>query len=181
MDAAMRGRRWIVPCIVLALLPGSIVAQEKPDFSGEWVLVTTTNSALNSAAELTVRQSFGRTSVLGVPMDVPLITLTLARHFPSGSRSETYTVGTIGGTVAGEAAGQARDSPRPETRFSSKWDGDRLVITTASYRGSPREFEPDTEYEEAWWLDPQDRLVIRVAERLSGGESMSATVTYQRR
>jgi hypothetical protein len=178
---AARGRMWIGPCIVLALLAASTAAQERPDFSGEWVLVTTTNSALGSAPELTVRQSFHRTSVFGVPMDVPFVTLTLERHFPTGSRSETYNVGAIGGTVAGEVVGQRRDTLRPETRFSSKWDGDRLVITTASYRGSPREFEPDIEHEEAWWLDSQDRLVVRVAERLSGGESKSATVTYRRR
>jgi hypothetical protein len=163
--------------VAQAEVAGKAAAPDKPDFLGQWVLVNPTVSAANVPQELTVHESIERRSVRGATIDPPLITLTIERQTTSGTRSQTYNVGTEGGIVVGVTNGQ---STRP--RFSVKWDGDRLVIIVIE-RGSSgsTDSRSDVERQEVWSLDGQDRLFIVVTERGSGVGPRTSSFTYQRR
>jgi hypothetical protein len=179
----------LVPCsfpllvITLACLglspqgSGTPAARAKPDFTGQWVLVTPPEAAGDAAPELSVRQWFEHTtSVRGDPIDLPRV--TIERQFQGGVRSETYRIGVIEGTVGGVAAGVS--VPSWQTRFAVKWDGDRLVIETGRYFGSPREKGPYSEHGEVWDLDPQGRLVMTITDRDSTTESRTIELTYRK-
>jgi hypothetical protein len=159
--------------VAQAAATGRVAAPGKPDFSGQWVLVNSTDSATSVAHELTVHESIARQSVQGATIDPPLITLTFERQATSGTRSQTYTVGTEGGIVGGVTSGQST-----RTRFSVKWEDDRLVIDTRSY--SESDSGPYVKREEVWSLDAQDRLFIAVTERASGIEPKTSSFTYRR-
>jgi hypothetical protein len=147
-------------------------AQDTADFLGHWVLLNPSDVASDIAQELTVRQSFER----------HVNVITIERRATSGVRSETYTIGTVGGVVGGlvsrSGRGSGPDGQIMETRFSTKWDGNRLVIQTGSYSGPTLESGPYTEHDEVWSLDPEGRLSITVTDRSSDAEPRTANLTY---
>lgn len=169
-------------CILAWSVAPAISAQDKPDFSGQWVLVSPINGAANAARTMTVRESFKRESVNGTPMDFPLITLAVERRSDSGVHSEVYTVGTVGGIVGGTAAstGTGTASQSPRTRFSTAWDGDTLVIDIR-YAGRPVDSGAESEHKEIWSLAPQGVLLILTTDRNPGTEPTTTTLTYRRR
>jgi hypothetical protein len=63
-----------------SVLAGDSVAQSRPDFSGQWVLVSLIDFPSNIAQELTVRQTEQNTSIRGVPLNPPLTTLAIERR-----------------------------------------------------------------------------------------------------
>lgn len=176
--------QWSFPLLAPALASiagwsqglGTTAAQEKPDFTGQWVLVTLPEAAGDAAAELSVRQWFEHaTSAPGVPFEIPHV--TIERQFKSGARSETYRFGT-GGTVGGITAGAS--VPGWRTLYTVKWDGNRLVIETGRYFGSPHEKGPYSEHGEVWALDPRGRLVMTITDRDSTTESRTTELTYRK-
>ena len=95
----------------------------RPDFSGEWVLVTASGSNAKQASALTVRQTVTRTTVRGEPMTPWFSSITVVRRFKSGAVSETRDIGIIGGTVPGSPAGAS--SPKGDwTTMAVEWRGD---------------------------------------------------------
>lgn len=177
----MRKTPWsfVLPLLIAAAVAG----QDKPDFSGRWVLENPADSASDIARSLTVRQSIVRTTARGTPMEPFLKDLTVEREFSTGARSESYQIGVVGGVVGGvDRTGRAGpDGQNRETRFSVRWDGNRLVIETGTYSGPTRESGPYTEHTEVWSLDAESRLVMTVTDRRSGAESSTRTLTYRRR
>jgi len=159
------------------------VAQAKPDFSGNWVLVSPSDAAANVAQELTVRQWVERrTSVRGKPVDFILV--TIARQSKSGLRSESYQIGLGRGTVGGvdrTGRGPGPNGEVPGTEVLTKRDGDRLVIESSSYSGATREAGPYTERKEVWSLDAEGALFITTTERSSDVEPWTTNLTYRRR
>ena len=130
---------------------------------------------------MTVLESFKRESVLGTPIDPPLITLAVERRLNSGVHLDLYVVGTIGGTVAGVGnTGTGIRSESDQTRFSTTWDGDRLVIQIR-YSGRPVDAGADSERKEVWSLDAQGSLLLTATERGPGTEPTTATLVYRRR
>ena len=89
-------RMLFASCILAWSVAPAISAQDKPDFSGDWILVSPVNGASNAPRTMTVRQSFKRESVKGTPIDPPLITLAVERRLNSGVHSELYTIDTEG-------------------------------------------------------------------------------------
>lgn len=172
-------------CLVLLLLiAASVRAQDKPDFSGHWVLENPQEFTSDIARALTVRQSIEGSTARGTPMEPFFSDLTVEREFSTGARSESYQIGVVGGVVGGvdrAGPGAGPDGHSPQTRFAVRWDGNRLVIETGTYSGPTRESGPYTEHTEAWSLDAQSRLVITLTDRRSGGESATRTLTYRRR
>ena len=162
----MRMTFW--SCVLALVVGGAAAAQDKPDFSGQWVLVGPNESVLNIAQELAVRQS----------IEVPFTILTVEQRFKSEMRSQSYKIGIIGGTVSVDRSGSGSGS---RTHFSVTWDGDRLVIETGSHSGPTPESGRYTEHKEVWSLDVRDRLVMAVTDRGSGAEPTTTTLTYQRR
>ena len=176
----MRTLLW--PLLLTPLVAVGLAAQDKPDFSGNWVLQDPPQPGVDIPRTLAIRQPLQRTTVLGKPMPPAFLHLTIERHFESGVSAETYHVGTEGGTVSG-IVGDGRsvqDVNRARSRVSVRWDGDRLQIETGRYSGPTRDSGPYTEHTEVWWLDEQGRLLITVVDRRSDSELATRTLTYRR-
>jgi len=152
----------------------SMAREKRPDFSGRWILAPGIASASNVPAALTVRQS----------LEPPFRILRVDRRFANGLRSDTYRVGPEGGTAAGGVDASGRGTgPNGEpttTRFSTRWEGDRLVMENGRHSGRTRESGPYTEHAEVWWLEG-GRLHITITDRSSGGDPTTASAVYRRR
>jgi hypothetical protein len=169
--------RFDIPLSVVIVLTASVAAQNRPDFSGNWILVSPQNS--NGAQTMTVRETFARTSVSGAPIEPPLITLAVERRSASGVRSDRYTIGVVSGTTSGVIgnAGAGVGDHTPQTRSSTTWDGDRLVIETRSWTVDDRSY---SDHKEVWWLDAQGALLISVTDE-DPGDRKTTTLLYRRR
>jgi hypothetical protein len=176
-------RTHLVSCIVVLLIVRASSAQDKPDFSGNWILVSPIDAGLNAAQTMTVHESFKRESVQGTPIDPPLITLAVDRRVNGSVRSELYTIGTIGGTVGGVVGntGTGLRGQSRETRFSTGWDGDRLVIQITTDSGHVADAEGEPEHKEVWSLDAQGALLLIITDRASGMGLTTTTLLYRRR
>jgi len=173
-------RMHLAVCVLVLLLEGATAAQDRPDFSGTWILVNPSGSASSAAQMLTVHQSFTRESVRGTPIDPPLITLAVERHSSGGVHSDLYTIGLIGGTVSGVSGNTVGTGlgGRAQTRFSTTWDGDRLVIEN-SYLGRPGDAVSSSAHKEVS-LDAQGTLSLVVTDRSTGTEPITTNLIYRR-
>lgn len=167
----------------LLLQAAAPAAQDKPDLTGRWVIESPPDAAPEVALALTVTRSIARPNVTGGPMPPSFTDLTVDRQLASGIRSDTYQIGVSGGVVGGvdrNGRGTGPNGRSPETRFSVRWDGNRLVIETDRYSGPTRESGPYTEHAEVWRLDEGGRLVITLTDRGSGVAPTTRTLTYRR-
>ena len=166
----------IAPFILILLVGQAVSAQDKPDFSGDWILVNRSDAPSSAAQSISVHESFKRESVRGTPVDPPLVTLLVERRINGTVHSELYTVGTISGTVGGTVFGGQRE----QTRFSTSWDGDRLVIEVR-YSGRPVDAGAFSEHKEVWSLDvAQGVLLLAVTEKAPGTEPTTTDLIYRR-
>ena len=169
-------RMHLASCILVLLVGQAASPQDKPDFSGDWILVNRSDAPSNAAQSISVHESFKRESVRGTPVDPPLITLLVERRINGTVHSELYTVGTISGTVGGTVFGGQRE----QTRFSTTWDGDRLVIEVR-YSGRPVDAGAFSEHKEVWSLDvAQGVLLLAVTEKAPGTEPTTTDLIYRR-
>ena len=100
---------WAILLITLTAV--SVAAQDKPDFSGRWVLGTPQQSAAEIPLALSVHQSVVRTTVRGGPMEPFFRDITIERQFETGTRSEIHLIGVQGGTVPGLRADGTPNGP----------------------------------------------------------------------
>jgi hypothetical protein len=145
----MRKIAW--SSVLLLLIAATVAGQDKPDFSGRWVLENPADSASDIARSLTVRQSIVRTTARGAPMEPFFRDLMVEREFSTRARSESYQIGVVGGVVYGvdrTGRGAGPEGQNRETRFAVRWDENRLVIETGTYSGPTRESGPNTEHTE---------------------------------
>ena len=163
----MRTFLWLL--LLTSLMAVAVAAQEKPDFSGTWVLQEPPQPGADIPRVLIIRQPLRRTTVQGEPMPPVFLDLTVERHFESEVRTDTYRIGTEGGTVEGLVGGS-----RSSSRLSVRWDGDRLRIETRSYPTSDTNLY--SEHDEVWWLDEQGSLLITVVDRRSDSEVATRTI-----
>lgn len=165
---------------VLALVVGApLAAQDKPDFSGRWVLQSPLHSALDIPRALSVRQLLVRTTARGEPMTPFFKAIAIDREFASGTRSETYDIGIVGGVVPGL---REDGSPTgPTTRHDAvKWQGRMLVFEKGSYTGQAAETGVWAERREVWSLDRAGRLRMEIAIRSSVDPPKTVTLIYRR-
>jgi hypothetical protein len=177
----MRQKGWF--SLLSILVAATVVAQDKPDFSGRWILEPTADVGPDVARSLTVRQPVVRTNVFGAPMPPFFNELSVERQFVTGLRTETYQIGVVGGTVGGVVPtnrAPAADANASEARFLVRWEDDRLVIDTGNYSGSSREAGPYSEHSEIWQLDAAGRLILSIMDRGSGIASTTKTLTYRK-
>src|SRR5678815_5529148 len=92
-------RMILASCVLILSVGQPASAQDKPDFSGDWILVNRRDAPTNAAQSITVHESFKRESVRGTSVNPPLITLMVERRINGTVHGELYTVGTISGTV----------------------------------------------------------------------------------
>src|SRR5438034_5031855 len=119
----MRHRGWL--SILSMLVAATVAAQDKPDFSGRWILEVSAGAGPDVARSLTVRQPVVRTNVYGAPMPPFFKELRVERQFVTGVRTEAYQIGVEGGTVGGALPtnrGTAPDVNVSQTSFSARWE-----------------------------------------------------------
>ena len=168
--------RSVAGLAILSMLAAAgAAAQDKPDFSGTWVLADAAGPSPDAARRLTVTMTVLRDNVRGEPIGPFFDTLTVTREFPTGLRPDSYRIGIEGGTVGG-AVGAACTS----TRYSVRWDGNRLVIETGSYPKCTRDAGPYTEHTEVWELDAAGVLTVSTTDRSADAEPRRNTSTYRR-
>jgi hypothetical protein len=177
----MRHNGWL--SILSMLVAATAAAQDKPDFSGRWILETSVGAGPDVARSLTVRQPVVRTNAYGAPRLPFFKELSVERQFVTGVRTETYQIGVEGGMIGGVRPadrGTARDVNGSQTHFSVRWEDNRLVIDTGSYSGPTRDAGPYTEHTEVWQLDAAGMLILSITERGSGIASTTKTLTYRK-
>jgi hypothetical protein len=171
--------RDIAQSVILVMLVAvTLAAQDKPDFSGRWVLVSSEQSGPDIPRALSVRQSVVRTNVRGEPMKPFFTGIAVDREYESGTRSETSPIGIIDGVVP---ALREDGSPKgAHGHHAVTWDQDALVLETGSYTGDARETGVWSERREAWSLQPDGRLRLAITTASSVDRSRTVTLTYRR-
>jgi hypothetical protein len=170
-------RHPTLACIVSAAIAIAVsaAAQDQPDVSGRWVLVSSAVADPNAARSLNIRQPVRVTNALGAPMAPYFLELIVEREFADRVTTETHKIGVGGGMVGGIAGGASFQS-----RFSVGWEGPRLVFERSSYSGATRDAGPFWEHIEVWELDSAGMLVVTLTDRASDAAPKSNTVTYRR-
>jgi hypothetical protein len=172
-----RMRNVLSSCVLILLTVAATSAQDRPDFSGTWILVSPNPAPSNAPQTLVVEASFSRQSARGTPISPPLVTLAVSPRFGNAIRSDIYTVGTIGGVVSGlPEKGLPDNGPRTSSRYSTRWDGDKLVVDLANYADG----KLTSEHGEVWSLDGQGTLSITVTDHIVGDPSTTVTLVYRR-
>ena len=106
---------WLVVALVCPV--AQVAAQDKPDFSGSWILESGAQAAGDIPQALSVSQVLVRTNVRGEPMKPFYKDITVTRVLESGTRSEMYQIGIMGGTVPG----QQQMGPLPVHGLTTVW------------------------------------------------------------
>jgi hypothetical protein len=157
--------------IGLGPLAALLAAQEKPDFSGQWVLVSARKSNNSVAREMTVSHTPNEPDSAGGMLHIE-------RRFENSRsiESESLPVGVRSGTVNGISPGSIQAFV--SSRMSVTWNGNRLMIEKSSYSG------PGTaaQHIEEWSLPRKNTLLITMTDRIGGSlQPKTATVIYRRR
>jgi hypothetical protein len=159
-------------CALMLVAVATAGAQGKPDFSGQWLLVTPRDEGF--ARELTVRYE----------VEERMRSLIVERQYATDVQRDTYKVGVSGGGVSGGivgGSGSVSAGATLETRFSVTWDYDRLVILTSRDSGPTRESMSHTEHNETWSLDARGQLVILATDRAPSSSPVTTVLTYRKR
>jgi hypothetical protein len=166
--------RFLSACFVavMVLLSAPLAAQEKPDFSGSWILESGT-SGTDVPQALSVSQSLVRANVRGEPMQPFFKDITVTRVLASGTRSATYQIGIIGGSVSVGSLGQ-------RTHHRVAWEEQALVIESGSYTGPVPESGDWAERREVWSLDSGVRRRLAITLRSSLDAPKTVTLVYRR-
>jgi hypothetical protein len=104
--------------VLLAGCATGLAAQDRPDFSGRWILEDPVPATGETPRALTVRQTLVRTTALGAQMAPWFRDLTIQREFENEVRSETYQIGVVGGVVGGVAGAPDGRVTLPRRSFS---------------------------------------------------------------
>ena len=143
--------------LVLALALASTVAsaQKKPDFSGTWIVVTPAEGA-------------------GQEQEVRHTATTLSTgHASSGDgHHATYK-------LDGSESRNALTSHGDEivTLSKAQWDGDKVVITSATTYPDGRKAET----KEIWSLDSTGRLIVEHSMAMTGMAPQGMTVVHKKK
>ena len=167
---------WSIALIMLTA--AGVAAQDKPDFSGRWILITPQQSDTDTPMALSVRQTLVRTTVRGDPMEPFFRDITIERQFETGTQSATLLIGVQGGTVSGLRADRSPNGPT--AHHAVRWDGNALVFESGSYTGQRPETAVWSERREVWSLEDDGRLRVAITKRSSGQGSTAVTLLYRR-
>jgi hypothetical protein len=159
---AERGARAEVAGALLAA--GFPLAQDRPNFSGEWLRIDPPPS--DASGELVVAHEAMWLRVRG----------------PSpGPRSDTHALGVVGGTVGAVGPGSA--APTSKTDIAAVWQEGVLSLTSSkSVRDADdRSWTVSASHEERWSLDSSGRLIVIVTDRESPNAATTARFVYERK
>ena len=168
-------------CATLVLWLGAasigvrVLAQDRPDFSGSWVLESTTAGA-DTPRSLSVRQVLVRTNVRGEPMPPFYKDIEITRALVDGSSSRTYQIGVVGGTVFGRPGG----IEGPRTWHRVVWEGQALVFEHGRHTGTTPESGDWADRREAWSFDSEGRIHVTIVTRGAATHSTTVESVYRR-
>lgn len=157
--------------IASTVLVAPLLSQSRPDFSGTWILDSL--PAADTPATIIVKQVLVRTNFRGEPIAPLFRQIVITR----ASRTDSYDIGAIGGSISGIVGGPL--SPLRSHRRVA-WEEQVLVIESGSYTGGARETGDWTERREAWSVDSDGRLRVRISTRGSGVAPSDETLIYRR-
>ena len=143
-------------CALAVLLGQAVLAQDRPDFSGEWVLF---EPSIDPPSVICVVQNDET-----IRIEHTVYARTLGRR--TGPSSGTYR--TVDGGVA------AVPGDRSGVQWS--WKDGTLVVT---FEGG--KFIPGAVYQEVWSLDPSGRLIVRTKMRGPNAAPTTTRIVYRRR
>jgi hypothetical protein len=169
--------RWAVwRAIVWAI---TIAIQVQPDFSGRWVLVSSTPSSTDAPHVLIVEQPVTRTDVRGKPIAPTYLRISIRRERASGVTNETQEIGVSGGVVGAlvAATGQARGT---SSRFETAWRLNMLMFLTATSGPDGPHTGGWSERSEIWSLDGVGQLRVEILSE-SYDQPRQASVSVYRR
>jgi len=140
----MNRRIWLgTAALVFALSPAAVLADDKPDFTGEWKLNVD-------------KSDFGPTPmkpdklILKVDHKDPNITINQTIATPQGERSSDQNF-----VIDGKE--QTRSTPQGDVKFTPKWDGQTFVVEqTRTIQGN------DIKVLEKWVLS-KDKKVLNIS------------------
>jgi hypothetical protein len=79
-------RKWLIVALIVS--GASVMAQQHPDFSGEWLLAAGGTADADFASVLTVSSTIASTNVLGARIPPGLVEVRVVRHFAARDRIE---------------------------------------------------------------------------------------------
>ena len=103
--------------------------------------------------------------------------VTIERVFASSVRTERHRIGLKGGMVSVTARG---DGPTSRSNYSTKLEGDRLVIEFGSSvreTGKPLSF---WRHREIWEVDDSGDLIVATTDESSDTASKTVRTRYRR-
>ena len=115
-------------------------------------------------------------------MDAMFYKVVVERHYGDRVQIEQFDVGLIGGS-GGSAGGVAASGVPVDAayqKFSSRWDGDSLVLEQEHglLRASTR--VQQLSEQESWSFDAQGQLVVARTTRVDNGSPATAFLLYTR-
>lgn len=175
-----RDWRQITRSLIVVIFGAAVglAAQDKPDFSGRWVLASSEQPGPDTPRALSVRQSIVRTTVRGEPMTPFCKDIAIDLEFESGTRSETRAIGIIGGVVPGIRKGGSPDGPHGHHAVT--WDQNALIFESGNYTGETPGTGVWDERREVWSLEPDGRLRVAMTTRSSVDAARTVTLMYRR-
>jgi hypothetical protein len=180
-QTALRLAVAIIAALTLSTGPG--FAQDKPDFSGSWVLASGPSGA-DVPQALSIRQSLVRTNVRGEPITPFFGDIAITRTLAAGTSSETFTIGVIAGSVTGGVIAGAASGVTPQvvTRTHSHvdWAEQTLVIESGSYTGPAPQTGNWSERREVFSLSPNGQLHLEMTSSSSTSDRRTLAATYRR-
>ena len=168
-----------VPILLFAVMVGGrSAAQDKPDFSGRWVLEAGSQSDSEIPRALSVTRAVTRLDVPREPTRPFVSSIAIDREFEGGVESETRRIDILGGTVPGIS----RDGrlSGAELRHSTIWEENTLVFWNGSYSDRSGRNGGWLERREAWSLDNAGRLNVVITTHRSDAKAHTVTAVYQR-
>jgi hypothetical protein len=155
-------------------------AQDKPNFSGSWVLLSVSPPATDSPPRaMTVRQVLVDTTMHGQPMQPFYRDMWIGREYESRTLSETYRIGVVGGSFPGINADGSRTGTL-RAHHAVVWDDQTLVFESGTYTGELRASGVWSERREVWTLDRDGRLRLVITTRGSDGDARTIELMYRR-
>ena len=176
--------RTLVALAALTLSADFGFAQDKPDFSGSWILASGPSDA-DVPEALSIQQPLARTNRRGEPVTPNYFEITIAQTLPTGTSSETFWIGATGGSTTGGVAGdRASGTTSPvvtRTHSRVQWEEQTLVIERGSYTGPAPQTGDWSERTETFSLSPNGDLRVEMTLRRSIVDTRTVTLVYRRR
>lgn len=175
----LRESRQFVTAGLLIVAAVAAVAQDRPDFSGRWVLIEPASAGADVPRAMSVQQWLVRTNVRGEPMTPYFKDITISREFDTRTGTDTYAIGIIGGVGPGVRADGSQNGPRG--RYAVKWEAETLVFESGTHTPEAFGAKAWSERRERWQLEPDGNLRVTISTRSSDAATGTFTLLYQRK